>query len=91
MKLSFLFIQQQASLTRKIYAFWCLGLLGLAAFISFLIENEWANVFIALLFVLFVYFTVLRLKTIGWNGWWALLLPVPIVNVVVGIYILLKK
>ncbi|MDB5255370.1 MAG: hypothetical protein JWM14_65 [Chitinophagaceae bacterium] len=85
------FFSSNGRLGRIKYLAYCIQLLFLALLIGALGDKQVFTWAILILYILFIIQTIKRLHDLNLSGWWVLLVLVPIVNILVGVWALLKK
>jgi len=85
------FCSSTGRLGRKKYLLYCIFLLSLALIIGALSNKQAFTCIIFVLYILFIIQTIKRLHDINLNGWWALLVLIPVVNLIAGVWTLFKK
>lgn len=85
------FLSTKGRLGRRKYLLYCITLLSLALLVGSLSDKQIFTWVIFILYSLFIIQTIKRMHDINLSGWWTLLVLVPVVNILVGVWALVKK
>ena len=85
------FFSIKGRLGRKKYFLYCVILLSSALLIGAVSDNYMFTGAILVLYIAFIFQTIKRLHDINLSGWWALLVLIPVINILAGAWVLLKK
>ena len=85
------FLSPKGRLGRIKYLAYCILLLAAALFVGAISQQVIFTVGILFFYSLFLIQTIKRLHDINLNGWWVLLVFVPIINLIAGIWVLIKR
>jgi uncharacterized membrane protein YhaH (DUF805 family) len=85
------FFSPKGVIGRKEYLLHCILLLLIALLAGELSESYFCTVIIFICYTLFIIQTIKRLHDLNLSAWWTLLVLVPIVNILVGAWVIFKK